>query len=360
MKTNIALRAGFSLIELMVAMTIGLVLLGAVSSIYIAQSGMSKSAVAQASIQNAENAIAALVTPTIRSTGFNGCSNFTRSLSNLNVGGPPPLGNLSTSGAFLAGYDANGTAGTGSALTITQNNASNGASASGWTPSLDTTLVGSISTGSDVLVLLGAAPLSSTVGVTAIPTAGSTLTVQDATGLTVGQLGMVSDCLKASIFQITNIAGNTLTHSAAAGVAANAADSLGVNYPPASQFIPLQQTAFFVGQGQGNQSTLMRATYASGAWTIAPLVPGVDSMQVLYGTGTGGIVTQYVSANAVVDWTAVYTVRLGFLIQGQTGSAANTSTASRQFQVLGTTITVPSDGRLRHVYEMNINLRNAS
>lgn len=341
-------------------MTIGLVLLGAVSSIYIAQSGMSKSAGAQASIQNAENAIAALVTPAIRAAGFNGCAIFNRSLSNLNAGGPPPLGTLGTTVAFLAGYDASGTAGPGSAYTILQNNAANGTSAAGWVPALDGTLVGSVSTGSDVLLLLGAASLSNPVGVTAIPTSGSTLVIQDATGLSVGQLGMVSDCLKASIFKITKIAGNTLTHGAGPGAMDNATDALSVNYPPASQFIPLQQVAFFVGQGQGNQSTLMRATYAGGAWTTAALIPGVDALQVLYGTGSGGIVTQYVSANAVVDWTAVYTVRLGFLIQGQSGSAATASTASRQFVVLGTTVTVPADGRLRHVYEININLRNSA
>ncbi|MBC7574138.1 MAG: PilW family protein [Herminiimonas sp.] len=351
---------GFSLVELMIALVIGLVLLGAASSIYIAQSRMSKSAVSQASIQNVENAIAALITPAIRATGFNGCSTFSRSLSNLVAGGPPPVGTVGTTAAFMAGYDAIGTGGASTSYTISQNNAANGVSASGWSPALDSTLLGSVSNGSDVLVLLGAAVRSSPIGVTVIPTGGNSLTVQDATGLRVGQLAMVSDCLKSSIFKITAISANTITHAAGSGAMENGTDALGVNYPPASQFIPLEQTAFFVGQGQGDQSTLMKATYGSGAWTTVPLVPGVESMQVLYGIGNAGIVTRYVAASAVADWTLVYTVRLGFLIQGQIGSGATTTTASRQFVVLGTTVTVPADGRLRHLYEINVNLRNAS
>lgn len=354
---------GFTLVELLVAMAIGLFVSAAVISVYLVQAQLYKSTASQVVIQNAENAISALVTPIIRSAGFSGCSLATQSLSNLNAGGPPPLGTLASAASVLYGYDATGTSGSGSSLTIAQDNSANDTTASDWSPALDTTLTGNVEAGSDVLVLLGAAPGANPVGVTAIASGSNTMTLQNAGGLGAGQFGIISDCLKASIFQITAVSANTITHAAGSGATSNSSATFAVNYAAGSQFIPLQQTAFYVAHGTGDQSTLMRATYGSGAWAAQPLVPGVESMQVLYGIGTNSIVTQYVAASAVTDWTKVYAVRLGFLIQGQPGSGAGSGTtgnaASRQFPVLGTTITVPADGHLRHVYELSINLRNS-
>ena len=351
---------GFSLVELMISSVIGLFLSGAVIGIYLTEIQTYQSTTSQASIQNAENAIAALVIPLVRSAGFSGCSTLTQSISNLNSGGSPPIGTLGTSTNMLVGYDASNTAGSGSAFTITQDNSANDTQANHWSPTLDTTLVGNIEPGSDVLVLLGATPGASPIGVTAIPIGGTTLTVQNANGLTAGQIAMVSDCLKTSVFQITSIASNTISHAAGNGVMANSSSTLAVNYAPGAQLIPLQQTAFYVAHSNSDQSTLMRATYNGTTWNVQPLVPGVETMQVLYGTGNNGVITQYVTAGAVNDWTKVYTVRLGFLMQGQIGSGTTTTASSRQFSVLGTNITVPADNRLRHVYEMTIQMRNSA
>ena len=102
----------------------------------------------------------------------------------------------------------------------------------------------------------------------------------------------------------------------------------------------------------------MLATYSSGAWTALPLVPGINTMQVLYGTGAEGVVSKYVPAGTGLDWTSVYSVRLAFLIEGQTGSAGASNPT--QFTILGTTVNVPKDTRLRRIYEMTVKLRNAA
>ncbi|MFC5474694.1 PilW family protein [Paraherbaspirillum soli] len=347
---------GVSLVELMVAMTIGLILVAAVIGVYLAQTRTYKTTNSQASIQNAENAISALLTPTIRAAGFSGCATLVQALSNLNPGGPAPLGTLGANPSMLMGYDA------GTTLTISKDNAANDSNAGDWSPSLDASLAGNVEAGSDVLVVLGTIPGSQPVGVVTIGSGSNSLVVQNATGsgISVGQFGAVSDCLKTSVFQITAVAGNTLTHAAGSGALANTSDFLAVNYPIGSQFVPLQQIAFFVAQGQGGQSALMRATLNGATWTIQPLVPGVETMQVLYGIGSNGALTQYVTANAVVNWAQVYAVRLGFLIEGQAGSGSASSTNPTQFTVLGSSVTAPADNRLRHVYEMIINLRNST
>jgi type IV pilus assembly protein PilW len=345
-------QQGFSLIELMVATIIGLLLSYAVMEVYVAQVQIYKTTNSQDLIQNTENAIANLVTPVIRSAGFVGCAAVGTVVSNLNGGGSNPLGSLNTIPSMITGYNG------GTNINITQDNAANDTNADDWTPTLDSTLVGNVIKTSDVLVVLGAPPGSYPAGVTTIDTGSDSLTVQGTAGMTLnaGQFAAVSDCVKTSIFQITAVTGTTISHVAGSGSYGNVSDTFTMNYQIGSQFIPLQQTAFFVGQGQGGQSALMRAVLSAGAWTIQPLVPGVDVMKVQYGIGSNGAVSQYVTADAVTNWAAVYSIRLGFLIEGQIASGTlNTS----QYTVLGATVTVPADNRLRHIYEITINLRNA-
>ena len=358
MKSRQPTQRGYTLLELLVAMTIGIVLIGAVIMVYVTQTQIYKATNSQAGTQNAENAIAALVTPAIRAAGFMGCSNIWQPfVSNLNAGGPAPVGTLATP-SLLAGYDASGTAGTGT-LTLTQRNPANDSVVTHWTPNLNATLASQVETGSDVLVVLGALPGSQPVAVTTITSAATILTVQSATGLAAGQLAVVSDCGKATIFKITGVAGTTLTHAAGASALDNVTAALPVNFN-SPWLIPIQQTAIYVAQGQGGQSVLMLATYSGGAWTASPLVPGVQTLQVLYGVDTDadGVVDKYVPASALTAATPVFSVRLGFLIEGQPGSAGPTNPT--QFTILGTTVNIPQDTRQRRVYEMTVNLRNAS
>lgn len=345
---------GFSLVELMVATAIGLIISYAVLQIYLAQSQLYKASSSQDLIQSSENAIANLITPIIRSAGFTGCGNISTAVSNLNAGGPSPLGTLNTNPTMIMGYS-----GGGATYTITQDNPANSGNANNWTPALDATLVGNVQPGNDVLIIFGAVPGSYPIGISVIDPNSSSMTVQSTSGANIntGQFGAVSDCVKTTVFQVTGVSPSTISHASGAGVLQNSSSTFPVNFQPGAQFVSLQQTALFIGQGHGGQSSLMKATLLGNAWTITPLIPGIELMKVQYGIGSGGVITQYVSANAVTDWSLVYSVRLGFLIQGQPGSG--TKSASTSYQVLDTQVTVPVDNRLRHVFEMTINLRNA-
>jgi type IV pilus assembly protein PilW len=353
MNKNLNTQQGFSLVELMVVTIISLLLSYAVMEVYLAQTQIYKTSTSQDLIQNAENAITNLVTPVIRASGFVGCASVGTVVSNLNGGGSNPIGSLNTTPTMIAGYDNGATS-----INITQANSANDTNANTWTPVLDAELLGNVENTSDVMVVLGATLGSFPVAVTAITSGSNSFTVQSTTGLnlSVGQFAALSDCVKTSIFQVTDITGTTITHAAGSGPYGNSSDTFVMNYQTGTQFIPLQQTAFFVGQGQGGQSTLMRATLSSGIWTIQALVPGVDLMKIQYGIGNNGNVSQYVTAAAVTDWSKVYSVRLGFLIEGQTASGPKGAT---QYTVLGIPVTAPADNRLRHAYEITVNLRNA-
>jgi len=345
-------QQGFSLIELMIASLVGLLLSLATTQIFLAQFQLYKASNSQDLIQSTENAIANILTPVVRSSGFIGCGTITSALTNLNAGGSIPLGTMGTSPTMIKGYSG-GTAN----YTITSN-AANSSAGTDWSPTLDSTLVGNAQKGSDVLVVFGSSPGSAPLSITTINSGSTTFVVQSATGAGIasGSYGAVSDCAKTIIFLVTGITGNTISHSSGGSALQNASSAFPINFLVGSQFILLQQTAFFVGQGQGGQSALMRATLVNGAWTVQPIVPGVEVMKVQYGIGSNGAITQYVDATAVTNWAQVYAVRLGFLIAGQPGSG---SVSTEKFTVLNTQITVPADNRLRHVFEMTIHLRNS-
>ena len=344
---------GFSLVEIMVGLTLGMILAIAVLGVYLAQKGMYKTNTSQATIQNSESAIVALVTPTIRSAGFSGCTTTLQAVSNLNPGGPPPLGTIAITPSMVMGYDA----AAGTIINISQINAENSNQASNWTNGLDASLTGNVEAASDVLVVLGATTSYQPMAVKTITAGSASMELQNSTGVATGQFGAVSDCLKASIFQITSVAGSTISHAAGAGALDNATSTLSLTYPIGSQFVTLTQTSFFVAKDLSGQSSLIRATLnANGTWTLQSLIPGVDTMQVLYGIGTNGIPTEYVPAGSVTNWGQVYSIRIGFLIEGRQGSGNISPT---QYTLLGTTVNVPADNRLRHVFEMTINLRNS-
>jgi type IV pilus assembly protein PilW len=357
--TNPAQR-GVTLVELLVALTVGVLLIGAVIAVYLAQSQTNKSTSAQASIQNAENAINALVTTVVRGAGFSGCATLGSATSNLNPGVPPPLANIGTTSATLVGYEAANTAGEGAAVSVTDSPV-NGTDATAWSPDLDAALVGKVAPGSDVLVVLGGSAGVMPVAASTIDTGALSMTVTDASGFAPGQLMAVSDCLKTSVFVSTAVdpTARTVAHGAGTGPYTNATATFAVAYAPGAQVMPLEQTAFFVGRDtQSNTSVLFRAKYQPTGWVLQSLVPNVETMQVLYGLAANGAITQYVTAQSVTDWSAVASVRMAFLIAGDAGSAGGGSTAVQN--VLGTTVTAPTDTRQRRVYEMTINLRNAA
>lgn len=347
-------QKGFSLVELMVATVIGLVIAYSVLELYLAQSQIYKTASSQDVIQSTENAITNLITPIIRSSGFTGCGTIASAVSNLNSGGPAPLGTLNTIPALLIGYSG-GTAN----YTIASDNPANDGNTNDWVPSLEPTLAGMVGQYSDVVIVFGSAPGASPIGITSITSGSSFFSIQNASGttLTAGQFAGVSDCAKTIIFQISSVAGTIVSHNSGTGILANASSAFPVDFQNGAQFVPLQQTAFFIAQGQGGQSALMRATLIGTSWAVEPLVPGIEVMKVQYGIGTGGVITQYVPANAVTNWAQVYAIRLGFLIEGQPGSG---SMATSAYTVLDTQVTVPADNKIRHVFEMTINLRNAT
>jgi type IV pilus assembly protein PilW len=99
--------------------------------------------------------------------------------------------------------------------------------------------------------------------------------------------------------------------------------------------------------------------------TFQELVPDVENMQVLYGVAptTPNQVTEYLTADQVVDFNQIVSVKLALLVASPPGVAAvQTATAAtvQTFSLLNTTVTPPLDGRLRKEFDTTITVRSAS
>ncbi len=412
-----AATKGFSLVELMVAIAIGLVVLAGIATVFLAQRQVVSSSSAQGAIQNADNAISAILSPALRGAGFTGCGTLA-SAGNVVAYSTSATPWVFSRGNFKApvfGFDANGTD-FGGAYAIPGMNGMDDGNVGDWTPPLPASLAALSAAaqgpeqGSDVLVINGEIPGTHPMGVPAVNqlTAPNTFTVYnagatnpsattiqftDANGNPLRVLVSavaVSDCAKSSVFVPAMTSSTAVTNPVIVGPigtqgAGNTTTQIQPIYQSGVQLAPLQQVAYFVGQGHGGQSALFQATLVQGQWSVQELIPGVDNMQVLYGVGPNGQTTQYLSAKGVQalqanpppgvtstpfnPWTIVNSVRIGFLIEGGLGSVlANNN--QKQWNVLGTTITlpnqpppnnaIPNDTRLRHVYTLTINLRNTT
>ena len=352
--------AGFGLIELMIAMALGLLVLAGVLVIFLAQRQVYQNAISQGLIQDADNALSAIITPVVRGAGFTGCGAIGNGVVKSYVTAPLTSLTFDTSSA-VHGFQA---VAVPSPLV---DGAPNDTATGDWMPTLDGSFVtaGGVAKGSDVLELIGAQPGTAPTASPMNPIV-SPIKVNDATGFTAPQMVAISDCGKSSVFQIT--AASITAASSASGLLTYASGPNSTPpYPAGSQLIPIQQTAFFVAKGHAGQSALFEGvmtipsggTTAGAKWSVSEMVPGVSNMQVLYGVGVNGQNTQYVDASAVTNWSAVTSAKLGFLIEGNQASST-AATNQTAFTLFNTAINVPADSRLRHTFYMTVNFRNAT
>tara|TARA_R110002050_G_scaffold1244_4_gene8636 strand:+ start:68966 stop:69988 length:1023 start_codon:yes stop_codon:yes gene_type:complete len=330
-------QKGISLIELMVAMLLGLILTLGIIEIFISSKQMYRVQDARARLQENGRFAVQLLADKIKVVDYNGCNSRSASVSITNTlnNSSDYLWNFTTS---IQGVEATG-------LNI-------------WTPTIDASVTGPIS-GSDVLTLRGTA--NPVIEVTAhpggSPPGSANIKVTGGSGLNQFDIVMVSDCLAAAIFQITHInssAGDdNIVHNTALGTPGNSTKTLGKNYTGA-ELIKLVTTSYYIRNNASGVPSLYQKVFND-----APqeLVEGVESMQILYGVDTNDDASadQYISANAVGNWNNVTSVKVSLLVRT---SEDNLTVDGPQQYLFNNANVVATDRRLRAVYTRTVTLRN--
>jgi type IV pilus assembly protein PilW len=335
-------QRGFTVVEIMVAMAIGLVVSAVVVTMFAASSRSYRVTDAMGDMQESGRIAMSTLQRDARVVGFRGCN------SN-NVANSAPITNVQTTPTvylnnFIAGVEGFE------------------ASAGAWTPVLPTAVSAPgapVAAGptalTDVLVMRVAAgtPVALAANMANVT---SNIPLMSVANFANGTRAIVSDCVRATVFRVTgvNAGAKTLAHALSAGN--NSTGSVLRAFGIDASVMRYETHAYFVGP------SIRDAVNERSLWVRvdgnAPVevVENVQDMQILYGEDTDGdfVANLFRRADTVVSWNNVQAIQVSLLLRGS-GLGDNQVITNYVFD--GATVT-PTDRRLRRTYTATIQLRN--
>jgi type IV pilus assembly protein PilW len=369
-----ASQAGVTLLELLIAISLSILVIGAALSLFAANRNTASSSAAVSSVSDNGRVALSFLSESVRSAGYMACNatndlrqiatGTTRQQSILQPGATPVQRNYT---AAFGGYEAVGSTPPAGAVNVVATPVAADGNLNDWTGSgglaLDGLLAGRVTQGSDVLVVRETTPQSIPIYTTGPYTTGTgqvTLPVNSIGTLTAGQYAVISDCIVSTAFQVGAAGGGIIN---TAGPLDLFGGDLNWNYDVTNTITPVDMQIYFIGPGRDTDSSLWQ--YDETTAQFQELVPDVENMQVLYGVAptTPNQVTQYLTANAVVDFNQVVAVKVALLVASPPGAPAvtlPTAATVQPFSLLDTTINPPLDTRLRKVLNTTIAVRNAA
>jgi type IV pilus assembly protein PilW len=350
---------GFSLVELMVAITLAMIVTAGVISVFVGSRSAFLATSGTAALTDSGRFALNFISNSLRSAGYMACTTASHMQGILNAGATPLPFSFNEA---LGGFEANNT-GPATAYTAATPPVAPDASAGDWVSGLDAAIGGIAVKNNDILVVRSTLTNAQSVYVSAITDGTSQFTVNTQGLLAVGQLAVISDCAKGVVFQISGIAppgaNAVITHNAG-GVPGNTTSAFPVSFSAGSEVTPVDTMVYYIGKGaDGDGALFVYDLNATGAFTANELVPDIEAMQILYGLDTNNtqIVSQYVTADQVPDFNTVMSVKVALLAASAPGSAH--PGAVNTYNLLGTTVTAPVDSRERQVFEETIAVRNS-
>ncbi len=375
--------AGLSLVEMLVALAVGLSLATAVVEVYVGSTMTQRSVDSRSRIQESGRFAFHYLAQEIRMAGYLGCIGGIE-IENVNstLDAPPASLQLLTG---IQGWEAEDTA---------PGNVNNSAA---HVPVVATDSDEWSTSGGNVVPAINASPNSDIIRVWAAegspglvsditPGGGNpTFTAEDSIGIQLNDFVLLSDCERADILQVCDVgaggATSTLYRLAGGCVPGNVDDATILSRIDTlngefAEAVRLQGVMFYVGK-RGDVATNPPALFRrqlSATGTVGEaeeLVEGVESMQILYGenldTDARNTVDSYVPANQVNDWADVTSVRISLLMQSiedgivpspQAYEFDGVSYSGDAEEGGGAAGDLPNDNRVRRVFVNTISLRN--
>jgi type IV pilus assembly protein PilW len=358
-------QTGLTMIEMMVSMTIGLIVVGAVTSLYVGSKGAYRGNESVARIQEAGRFALDSITNDVRRAGALGCG----TMASITPGQPVSI--TVAAPVTLAVGRATGIQGFApTAYTLPATQPAGWAAPAGVPPYYSGDIL--------QLQIVSGTP----VRVTATPDtaagklqiSSNQLTTSSGPNFNTSDYALLANCSAATVLQITaNPVAPAANAPATLGFAqpgptipAISSSGPGVfaptSYPTLQHF---DQVTYYVGKVAGSsplQTALYRYSASSGK--AEELVENIEDMDIVFGVDTAGTNTAgtFEHANNVVDWTKVVSVRVSVIAVGDQQGVAPPG------QVLlfrGTdpnptpqASTPAADTRLRQVYAAGAALRD--
>ena len=347
------LQQGLTLIELMIAMVLGLLLIAGISQVFVSNQQSYRVTEEQSRLQENARFSFEFLTRDIREAGYSGC----RVIEQMNV--------QNVANAPIPGFSAQSTI---------NGNEATGASPAVWGPALDASIAGTVIAGTDVITLQKGSSCGATlVGNLSSSNANIQVASPNSCGLTAGDALMIADCEDAHIFRATNVSSggtqtiahgssqNTGTHfcNNQAGIGTGSCGTGNAKlYGSDAELLKFSSLTYYVRLGAGGRNSLWvyDNTKATNAFNPMELVEGVENMQVQYGLDTTGndIVDSYQGASSIGSWDEVVSAEISLLLETQDN---NLTTTNQMYTYDGATVTA-ADRRIRRVFTTTISIRN--
>ena len=344
---------GYTLIELLIALTIGAFLVGGILQLYVGSKKSYSTQQALIELQEVGRFSLNMMVGDIRLAGFMGCGSAANVVNTLNGSAANWEYDAATS---ILGYEG-------------------GASV------FPADFSGNVIPGTDAITITRAVPDDRYVVQSHSP-ATATITLDAAHDFQLGEVLVVTDCLNTAILQQTNAnAGNTATtivNGSGAGAPGNCTQGLGkpldcssatgtpYQYDPDSFVLRLLSRAYYIGTGASGRSALFRMTLGQNGSLGAPeeIADGVVDMQLVYGVDTDldGSIDAYQRADAIsaANWGNVLSVQINMLMQSTDDRVADNPQSYILFDGTPGSLApvMPADRRLRRVYSSTTTIRN--
>lgn len=221
--------------------------------------------------------------------------------------------------------------------------------------------------GTDVLIVKHAA---SDAGVTAsgnTPANAANINLAHASGIPQGTLIVIGDAEGCDLFQnASNANAQNLNRGAPGNKKPGNKKAGDVNFSKSYSgdlhIRTLSSTVYYLGERDDGNTALFRLSYAlgSGDSELTPeiLAPGILDMQIRYGVDTNGDfrINEYERADVITDWSTVRSVRLSLLARGAEDHVMDKPV---KLAFDGGTFEAPAgDRRLYQVFTTTIAIRN--
>ena len=349
MKTLNAIKnSGFTVVEMMISMVLGALLLGGIISLFTNNQQTYRMIQGTANLQDNARFAIELISEDIRMAGYMGCLSSMSDITLKNV-----LKNTADDFAYQFNIGIEGFNGSGAT----------------WTPTLPAFIANKNPTpqsNTDVIVIRRVIDNGADL-IKTMPPPAEALQVKNTTTLNDKEIAIISDCQKATIFQITNTnvqagTGNiNLVHNSGGGsTPGNKNEPLydGPGYNPGeSSIYKFISNIYYIAPAQdtaGQALTNNRGLPVLSLWRIQEannpeeILRGVENLQIVYGVDStpappsagDGRVDQYQNASSLADFNRVITARIELMVNSIDSIGSQ------------------NDGILRRTFSHTVKLRN--
>lgn len=268
-------QRGFSLIEIMIAMVLGIFMIAGIGKIYSGSRQTNSMQEALSQIQESGRYALNLIAQEIRPVGFQGCPNLTSVIPENRIKNSPPVINLANA---IIGYDYAG------------------GSISGYT------VPSGVKSDTSILTLQRGGGCSDFLSSSMGGDSTVNLSTSNDCGFEADDILVVSDCKKTDVF-IASSGSGSIGHDASFNTIANFSKAYDID----AEVIKFYLREYYIK----DDSLYRRSVYYEGGVRKnrdSQIAEGVEDMEIKYGVKVNNNKLTYVSAGDVAQWDQVISV----------------------------------------------------